>query len=74
MTDRIRSLTIILEEDMRVDDAEAVIQAVRMVKGVSRVEEGPVLDMRDYLAREAAARVIFDKLHDALHLFVKGGK
>ena len=38
MTDRISAYTVFLTEDVRVDDAEAITNALRMVKGVMRVE------------------------------------
>lgn len=37
MTDRHAGYIVILDRDLREDDAEAVIAALRMVKGVSRV-------------------------------------
>ncbi len=34
MTDKFHSLTVVLEKDIREDDAEPIINAIRMVKGV----------------------------------------
>jgi hypothetical protein len=38
MTDRINSLTVALKEDIRIDDAEQLIIAIRMLTGVLAVE------------------------------------
>lgn len=37
MTDRLNALTVILERDIRVDDAEPIIAAIKMLKGVGDV-------------------------------------
>ena len=59
MTDRIKGLTVTLEPNMREDDAQAIIDAVRMVKGVIDVETH-VADSDYHMAR-AAARVGMEK-------------
>lgn len=41
MTDRHAGYLVTLADDVREDDAEAVINALRMVKGVVRVEPVP---------------------------------
>ena len=38
MTDRINALTVILNRDIREDDCEAVIHAIRMIRGVGDVQ------------------------------------
>lgn len=38
MTDRIRTLTVALDHDYRDDDAQAILDAIRMVRGVAAVE------------------------------------
>jgi hypothetical protein len=48
MTDRVNTLTVILDREMRGDDVEAVKKALRMVRFVAKVENGPVNDMADY--------------------------
>jgi hypothetical protein len=37
MTDRVHSLTVILEKDIRVDDIEPLIQAIQQFRGVLEV-------------------------------------
>lgn len=38
MTDRVHALTVILEQDVRVDDVEALEGAIRQLRGVAAVE------------------------------------
>ena len=38
MTDRIHALTVVLDEDMRIDDAEPLVQAIRMMRHVADVQ------------------------------------
>ena len=37
MTDRFHSLTVVLEREIRDDDAEPIIAAIKMIKGVAEV-------------------------------------
>jgi len=38
MTDRLKGFVITLENDIRVDDAQAIIEAIKMVRGVLTVQ------------------------------------
>lgn len=38
MTDRIKSLTVVLEKDIREDDCEGIIDAIKMIRGVLKVD------------------------------------
>ena len=38
MTDRAKGFTIALKEDIRVDDMDSILNALKMVKGVLKVE------------------------------------
>lgn len=50
MSDRIKALTISLDQDYRDDDVAAIINAIKMVRGVADVS--PILATSDdYLAR-----------------------
>ena len=44
MTDRYNALTVVMEKDMRDDDAEALIAAIRQLRGVLSVS-GNVADL-----------------------------
>lgn len=61
MTDRFNALTVVLEKDIRDDDAEAIIQAIKMVKGVLSVD-GNVADIEAHLATERVRRELLQKL------------
>ena len=63
MTDRIRTLTVILDRDMRTDDADTIIAAVRALRGVEDVTAGPPTDG---FAREIAKSELRRELLDAL--------
>lgn len=50
MTDRFNGFTVVLEKDMRDDDAEGLIQAIRRLRGVAAVE-GVVVDCGAHMAK-----------------------
>lgn len=65
MTDRIVALTVTLDDVTRVDDAEPVMQAIQMIRGVQSVL--PVeADANVYWAREAARRELERDLSEML--------
>ena len=53
MTDRYHSLTVVLEKNMRDDDAESLINAIKMMRNVISVE-GNVADFTSLMAEERA--------------------
>lgn len=53
MTDRFLTLTVVLDRDYRDDDAQSIIDAIKMVKGVLSVK-GNVADGSEYMAIERA--------------------
>lgn len=66
MTDRIIAYTVILQEEIRSDDAEAITNAIRMIKGVADV--APVVaDVEAYWARETARRELGERLWEVLY-------
>ena len=54
MTDRYFALTVLLDRDIREDDAEHILHAIRMIKGVLKVE--PHVTDVDMWAAESRAR------------------
>ena len=67
MTDRIRTVTVLLDNDYRVgDDAEVIIQAIRMIKGVESVTPGEVVNMVDWTARHVVHQRVQEKLFKLL--------
>ena len=69
MTDRHAGYIVTLEQDVREDDAEAIINALRMVRGVESVD--PVVsDHRNHIGEERARRDIERRV---LAVFRDGG-
>jgi hypothetical protein len=38
MTDRIKGFTVTLENDIRIDDVEEIMRAIRMIRGIANIE------------------------------------
>jgi hypothetical protein len=53
MSDRYNYLTVVLEHDLRDDDAQALIQAIYQLRGVLKVEPN-VADAQAFLAQARA--------------------
>lgn len=69
MTDRHTGYLVILDKDVRDDDAEWIINAMRMIKGVRKVE--PIIGNPDIQIAESRARLeirqrVFDALTDVV--------
>lgn len=67
MTDRIKGITVSLEQDVRTDDLEPLMDAIRQLRGVADVEL-VVADMDDWLAR---SRVRSELAGDFLEMYEK---
>ena len=65
MTDRVRTLTVVLDQDMRVDDVEIVTSAISMIRHVQSVTTGTPVDMKDWGARIAVGGEYQAALWDA---------
>lgn len=61
MTDRFNSLTVVLERNIRDDDAEPILEAIRMIKGVANVQ-GNVADTRSHVAEVRAKQELTSKV------------
>lgn len=61
MTDRIHSLTIVLDKDYRDDDVEPIVNAIQMIRGVLSVSLC-VSDFNTHMAVERARRELGEKL------------
>jgi hypothetical protein len=71
MTDRINYLTVALKSDTRDDDCEALINAIRQLRGVLKVEPN-VADGNSWTSDARTKRELGDKLWEVL--FTKVGK
>jgi hypothetical protein len=66
MTDRYHSLTVVLEHDIRDDDAQPLIEAIKMMKGVLGVA-GEVSDSGNYVAEMRVKSELSKKLWEVLY-------
>ena len=64
MTDRIRVLTVVLDQDFRTDDVEDIMTVIAGVKHVAEVEKGPPVTGEDHMARQAVRVEVFDAIRD----------
>ena len=66
MTNRYHTLTVVLTKDMRYDDAAALMNAIRQMRGVCSVS-GVVSDLSDNMAQSRVRRELADKLWAILY-------
>jgi phage-related baseplate assembly protein len=62
VTDRIRTLTVILDRDTRDDDVQSTVDALLHIKGVARVELGKPVSLPEIIARQSAASEIREQI------------
>lgn len=65
MTDRVKGLTVVLDRDIRIDDIEVIVSAIRLLRGVASVDT-VITTHEDYFARERVRSELVGKLYDAL--------
>jgi hypothetical protein len=63
MTDRYNALTVALSKDIRDDDAESIINAIKALKGVEDVT-GNVVDIDSYVAESRVKHEVAVKIID----------
>jgi hypothetical protein len=66
MTDRLKGVIVTFKEDIREDDAEAVLTAIKMVKGVLSVKP-LVSDWEQHIAEERVRQELHKKLFDVIY-------
>lgn len=67
MTDKIKALTVVLTEDMREDDVEPLVQAIRQFQHVADVQ-AEVADVGSYTAYVRAKQDLWNKIVEVLDL------
>ncbi len=65
MTDRYNALVVALDRDIRDDDAEVIINAIKMIKGVQDVT-GNTVDVDAYAAHSRVTSKVIDKLFETI--------
>ena len=68
MTDRFNALIVVLDENIRVDDAQVIINAISMIKRVVSVK-GNVSDFGSHIAEERARIDLVNKIAQILQPF-----
>ena len=66
MTDRVKGFTVTLKEDIRIDDVEPILNAVRMIQGVAHVEPS-ITTSEDHMNRQLIKSQLLTKLFKVLH-------
>lgn len=66
MTDRVHSLTVVLESNVRTDDVKAYVDAIMMMRGVQDVGLN-IDDAHVYVATERARQDIAQRLWEVLN-------
>ena len=70
MTDRAKGLIVSLENDIRDDDVETIVNAINMIKGVDGVTLN-IVDSDDWLNRKRIKNEFSQKLYAALNDVLK---
>lgn len=65
MTDRVKGFTVTLEKDIRIDDVEVIIQAIRMIRGIADVEPS-ISTSEDQINRQRIKYELRDKFYKFL--------
>lgn len=73
MTDRVHSFTVVLAKDRRIDDAQAVMKAIRQFKGVISVTPN-VSDIESHIATQRASFEIQEALFEMVSKIRDGTK
>jgi len=65
MTDRLKGATVVFKADIREDDAESILNAIRMIKGVLAVT-GVISDSDDWMNRRRIEGEMRERIRAAL--------
>ncbi len=66
MTDRLKGLVVAFDKDIREDDAECIINAILMIKGVSGVHTS-ISSSEDYMNRQQIKMEMTGKFYDVIN-------
>ncbi len=70
MTDRVSALVVVLDENIRVDDVEPLVNAIRQLKHVIAVEPN-VTDYNSFVSYQRVRSELGNKLWEVLYPKVK---
>ena len=66
MTDRVRTLIVLLEEDTRADDAADVAELLKRIRYVADVRLGPVVGLDAWVVRNKIRRELGQQIWDLI--------
>lgn len=72
MTDRYGALTVILDRDIREDDAEHLMNAIRMMRGVAEVKGEITENLATAIERSRLTRQLTEKLYGVIKDLCEG--
>lgn len=73
MTDRVQALTVILSQDIRSDDVQCIVDAIRLLRGVAKVETHVVPGL-EHLTRAVVTARLHGELMDAIRGVLSPGR
>lgn len=65
MTDQVRGFYVVLDKDIRTDDVEPLMNAVKQMKHVLTVEQ-IITNVDDYFARQRVRAELISKIYEVL--------
>lgn len=65
MTDRLKGVVVTFEKDIREDDAQEIISAIRLLRNVLTVK-GVTTDFEDGMIRDRVRMEYYEKIRDVL--------
>ena len=65
MTDRLKGFVVVLNADIREDDAQPILDAIRQLRGVLTVQP-IVAGIDDFIAEERAKQKFLDKFMEVM--------
>ncbi len=66
MTDRLKGVWVSFDRDIRTDDVEPLIEAIKCLRGVSDVKAS-VADSSDWMNRDRIRNELSEKIWEVLH-------
>lgn len=71
MSDRTNTITVVLEHELRADDADTILNAIRMIKGVLTAKAN-VANPGEYMAIERARAALGTKIINVIYPKIAG--
>lgn len=66
MTDRVHSITVVLDKNYRTDDVVCILDAIQQLRGILSAKAN-VADLESHIAEQRALEKLRDQMHDILY-------